>query len=126
MIPATPDLAPYTALQPAQSLDERNPSAGPAVRGSEALDLRLPELTGALDGGVLFLTGDHGCDPTTPSTDHSRENTPALAWGVPEGPHDLGVRPGFSDLGATIGELLGVDTSGLGGESFALDLGFER
>jgi phosphopentomutase len=101
----------------------RNDPPGYA-RCVEAFDRRLPELVGALDGGVLFITGDHGCDPTTPSTDHSRENTPVLAAGVPGGPHELGVRPGFSDLGATVGRLLGVDTSGLAGASFAADLGF--
>jgi phosphopentomutase len=101
----------------------RNDPPGYA-RCVEAFDRRLPELVGALDGGVLFITGDHGCDPTTPSTDHSRENTPVLAADVPGGPHELGVRPGFSDLGATVGRLLGVDTSGLAGASFAADLGF--
>ncbi len=101
----------------------RNDPAGYA-RCVEMFDRRLPELVAALDGGVLFLTGDHGCDPTTPSTDHSRENTPVLAAGVPGGPHDLGVRPGFSDLGATVAELLGVETSSLAGDSFAGDLGF--
>ena len=59
----------------------------------EAFDRRLPDLRAALDGGMMFVTGDHGCDPTTPPTDHSRETTPLLAAGVPRGPHDLGVRP---------------------------------
>jgi len=88
----------------------------------EALDRRLPEVIGALEGGVLFLTGDHGCDPTTPSTDHSRERTPLLVAGVPGGPHDLGVRDTFADLGATIADLLGVETEGLAGRSFAPEL----
>ena len=48
----------------------------------EAFDGRLPELIAALDGGVLLITGDHGCDPTTPPTDHSRERTPLLAAGL--------------------------------------------
>ena len=51
----------------------------------EAFDRRLPELIAALDGGVLLLTGDHGCDPTTPPTDHSRERTPLLAAGLQGG-----------------------------------------
>ena len=55
----------------------------------EALDVRIPELIGALGGGVLLLTGDHGCDPTTPSTDHSRERTPLLVAGARRRP----VRP---------------------------------
>jgi phosphopentomutase len=43
--------------------------------------------------------GDHGCDPTTPSTDHSRERTPLLGAGLPLGPHDIGTRATFGDLG---------------------------
>ena len=63
----------------------RNDPAGYAA-AIEAFDRRLPELIGALDGGVLFITGDHGCDPTTPSTDHTRERTPLLAAGLSGGP----------------------------------------
>jgi phosphopentomutase len=89
----------------------------------EALDPRLAELESALDGGVMFLTGDHGCDPTTPPTDHSRERTPLLASGLPDGPVDLGSRPTFADLGATVADLLDVKTEGLAGGSFAPELG---
>lgn len=89
----------------------------------EALDRRLPELIGALDGGVLFLTGDHGCDPTTPSTDHSRERTPLLAAGLAGDARDLGTRTTFADLGATVADLLGVETEGLAGESLAEEVG---
>jgi phosphopentomutase len=85
----------------------------------EALDRRLPDLVGALDGGILFLTGDHGCDPTTPSTDHSRERTPLLAAGLEGGPHDLGTRGSFGDLGATVATLLGASHEGLEGSAFA-------
>lgn len=85
----------------------------------EALDRRLPELVDALDGGVLLLTGDHGCDPTTPSTDHSRERTPMLAAGLDGGPYDVGTRSGFGDLGATIADLLGVPADGLEGSSIS-------
>jgi phosphopentomutase len=84
----------------------------------EALDRRLPELAEALDGGILLLTGDHGCDPTTPSTDHSRERTPLLAAGVRGGPHELGTRGSFGDLGRTVADLLGASSDGLEGESF--------
>jgi phosphopentomutase len=99
----------------------RNDPEGYA-RAVEALDARLPELLGALDGGVLFLTGDHGCDPTTPSTDHSRERTPLLAAGLTGGPYDVGTRDGFGDLGATVAELLGVPWD-LAGTSFAREIG---
>jgi phosphopentomutase len=85
----------------------------------EALDRRVPDLVGALDGGVLFLTGDHGCDPTTPSTDHSRERTPLLAAGLEGGPYDLGTRGSFGDLGATVATLLGASHDGLEGSAFA-------
>jgi phosphopentomutase len=89
----------------------------------ETLDRRIPEIVDALDGGVMMLTGDHGCDPTTPSTDHSRERTPLLAAGVPGGPHDVGARETFADLGATTAELLGVPWD-LEGSSFASEMGF--
>jgi phosphopentomutase len=101
----------------------RNDPAGYAAC-VEALDVRIPELASALDGGVLFLTGDHGCDPTiTTSTDHTREFTPMLAEGLPDGPHDVGTRASFADLGATVADLLGVPTEGLTGHSFASELG---
>jgi phosphopentomutase len=91
----------------------------------EAFDRRLPELIAGLDGGVLLITGDHGCDPTTPPTDHSRERTPLLAAGLAAGPYDIGTRDSFCDLGQTVLELLGVDGSGLEGESFVDLLGIE-
>ncbi|MGZ5292099.1 MAG: phosphopentomutase [Actinomycetota bacterium] len=87
----------------------------------EAFDRRLPEVIAALDGGLLFLTGDHGCDPTTPSTDHSRELTPLLVAGLDGGPVDLGTRGTFADLGATVADLLGVAWD-LEGESMAAEL----
>jgi phosphopentomutase len=98
----------------------RNDPAGYAAC-VEAFDRRLPDLIGALDGGVLLITGDHGCDPTTPSTDHSRERVPLLVAGVPGGPHDIGTREGFWDLGATVARGLGVSDPGVRGRDF-LDL----
>ncbi len=92
------------------------------ARSIEALDRRIPELIDALGGGVVFLTGDHGCDPTTPPTDHSRERTPLLAAGLQGGPYDVGVRATYADLGATTAELLGVPWD-LEGASFADDIG---
>ncbi len=96
---------------------------GGYAKAIEAFDRRLPELVGALDGGVLFITGDHGCDPTTPSTDHTRERTPLLAAGLSGGPFDIGTRESFGDLGHTIAQLLGVEVEGLDGSSFADRLG---
>jgi phosphopentomutase len=95
----------------------------------EAFDRRLPELVEAVGEGLLFLTGDHGCDPTdTSSTDHTREYTPVLASGV-RGEQtaravDVGIRPVFADLGATVAEVLGVTTEGLAGTSFAREIGW--
>ncbi|MGH2739763.1 MAG: phosphopentomutase [Actinomycetota bacterium] len=105
----------------------RNDPEGYA-RCVEAFDRRLPELIEAVgDEGVLFLTGDHGCDPTiTPSTDHTREYVPVLgAGGVLRDREalDVGTRETFADLGATIAGLFGAAPDGLAGSSFAEALG---
>ncbi|WXJ87465.1 Phosphopentomutase [Moorella humiferrea] len=85
----------------------------------EAFDRRLPELIEALnEGDVLVITADHGCDPTTPSTDHSREYVPLLIYGDKIRKINIGVRPTFADLGATVAEMLDVPYD-LAGESFA-------
>jgi phosphopentomutase len=101
----------------------RNDPGGYAA-AIEAFDVRLPEVIDALDGGVLLITGDHGCDPTTPSTDHSRERVPLLAAGLPAGPAEIGTRAGFADLGATVAALLGVGSPATRGTGFAELLGF--
>ena len=100
----------------------RNDPTGYAA-AIEALDHRLPELREALGDGLLLLTGDHGCDPTTPPTDHSRERTPLLVAGCPGGPYDLGTRTTFADLGATVLDLLGVPAPLAIGDSFAAAIG---
>jgi phosphopentomutase len=103
----------------------RNDPEGYA-RCVEAFDRRLPELVDAVGDGLLFLTGDHGCDPTDESTDHTRENTPVLVAGGALGgrePIDLGVRETFADLGATVAEMFGASGDGLAGRSFASELG---
>jgi phosphopentomutase len=80
-------------------------------------DDRVPELLDALtDDDLLIITADHGNDPTFKGTDHTRERVPLLAVGT--GPHDLGVREGFSDVGASVAEWLGVEKGSLPGESF--------
>jgi phosphopentomutase len=76
----------------------------------ERFDGRLPEILSALaEGDLLVLTADHGNDPTTPSTDHSREYVPVLATGpqVRRGV-DLGTRATFADLGQTVAQAFGV------------------
>jgi phosphopentomutase len=57
----------------------------------------------------MVITADHGNDPTTPSTDHSREHVPLLVTGkAVKAGTDLGVRPTFADLGQTIADNFGV------------------
>jgi phosphopentomutase len=76
----------------------------------EAVDARVPELWAVMrPTDLLFLTADHGNDPTTSSTDHSREYVPLLAAGhrIKAGT-DLGTRETFADQGATVADLLGV------------------
>jgi phosphopentomutase len=91
------------------------------ARNVKLFDDRLPELVGALTrDDVLVITADHGNDPTFRGTDHTRERVPLLVvGGDANGEHrDLGVRDGFSDVGASVAEWLGVDGGGLPGESF--------
>lgn len=68
---------------------------------------------------VLIITADHGCDPSTPSTDHSREYTPMLVYGqgIKSGV-DLGTRGSFADISATVCDMFGVDKEDTQGESF--------
>lgn len=75
-------------------------------------DRRLPEIIEKLErDDILVITADHGCDPTTPSTDHSREHVPILIYGqkIKKG-YNLGARESFSDIGQTIAEYLKVKT----------------
>ena len=67
-------------------------------------DERLPELLAAMgEEDVLMITADHGCDPSTPSTDHSREYTPLVMYGAPvRAGENFGTRKSFSDIAATI------------------------
>jgi phosphopentomutase len=76
----------------------------------ERFDHRLAQLLPRIgEADLLIVTADHGNDPTTPSTDHSREHVPVLAVGPSVRPGvDLGVRRTFSDLGQTIADLFGV------------------
>ena len=80
----------------------RNDSKGFA-RALEEFDLRLKEFMDALsENDLLFITADHGCDPTFPTTDHTREYVPLIAWNEKFPPAvNLGVRNSFADLGAT-------------------------
>jgi len=96
----------------------RNDPAGFAQALSEA-DRGLADLFGLLrEDDVLVVTADHGCDPTTPSTDHSREYVPLIVAGPRVRPCPLGTRNSFADAGATVEELLLGASSGRGA-SFA-------
>jgi phosphopentomutase len=100
-----------------QLYGHRNDVAG-FYNSLREFDFALPSITSALrEEDLLFITADHGNDPTTASTDHAREAAPLLAIGPGVRPGDLGIRRTFSDLGATVGEWLGVSFRGRG-ESF--------
>jgi phosphopentomutase len=88
----------------------------PGFHGAlRAFDAALPEVIAALrQDDLLFITADHGNDPTTPSTDHARECVPVLALGRAVVPGPIGRRSTFSDLGATVAEWLGVAFRGRG------------
>lgn len=92
------------------------------ARALEAVDAWIPQVLDAMrPDDLLILTADHGCDPTTPSTDHSREYVPLLAYGPRARPGvDLGTRSTLSDIGQTVAENFGV-TIGKG-TSFLKDL----
>ncbi len=94
------------------------------VRGYAAalqdLDGSLPQVFSRLGpGDALVLTADHGCDPTTPETDHTREYVPVMAWGqrIRAGV-DVGRRYTLADLGETVAEFFGLETKAPG-TSFA-------
>ena len=85
-------------------------------------DAALPSITSRLkEDDLLFITADHGNDPTTPSTDHARERVPLLAGGMRVVPRDLGERQTFSDLGATVADWFGLSFRGRG-KSFLSEL----
>jgi phosphopentomutase len=84
----------------------------------QRFDERLPELLETLTAeDLMIITADHGNDPTFRGTDHTRERVPLLVIGSEE-PHDLGIREGFSDVGASVAAWLRVELGGLPGRSF--------
>ncbi|MBC8529462.1 phosphopentomutase [Christensenellaceae bacterium NSJ-44] len=90
------------------------------ARALEAFDQALPAIMeGMGQEDILMITADHGCDPSTPSTDHSREYTPLLAWGPAlKGGVDLGTRASFADIAQTVLQALNVKGDSLAGTSF--------
>lgn len=97
----------------------RNDTEGYA-KGLSAFDAWLGELLPSLkEEDLLIVTADHGCDPSTPSTDHSREDTPILAFGASvRGGTSLGVRESFADIGATVLDYFGIEDGEIAGRSF--------
>jgi len=82
----------------------------------EAFDRRLPEVTKRMRAGdMLCITADHGCDPTVPGTDHTREWVPVLFWtpGMTAG-LNLGQRDTFADVGATLAAYFAVPATSIG------------
>jgi phosphopentomutase len=92
------------------------------ARALVEIDAALPGIAGQLrDGDVLALTADHGCDPTFPGSDHTREYVPLIAFSPARAQGSgLGVRESFADLGATVAEYFGA--SAPRGKSFLKDL----
>lgn len=90
-------------------------------------DKRIPEIISTMDQqDILVITADHGCDPSTASTDHSREYVPLLVYGssIKTG-IDLGIRSTFADLAQTIARILGTDGE-FGASSFHEELGWAK
>lgn len=81
----------------------------------EAFDAGLPEVLAALrPDDLLVITADHGCDPTWPGSDHTREQVPVLAYGASLAPGSLGRRASFADVGASIAVHLGLPATAAG------------
>lgn len=91
-----------------QTWGHRNDLAG-YLRGLAELDRALPDLLAPVQAeDLIIFTADHGNDPTTPSTDHSREVVPVLVYGPQVRAVSLGVRATLADVGQTVAEFLGV------------------
>ncbi len=89
----------------------------------EYFDAQLPGLLAALaEGDMLMITADHGCDPTHPGTDHTREHIPLLVYGGGVKPVPLGTRASFADIGATVYAYLCGETW-TAGTSFLSEIG---
>ena len=76
----------------------------------EYLDGRLPEIMDLMgEGDLLVLCADHGCDPTWPGSDHTREHIPVLAYGKGVSPGSLGRRESFADIGQSLADHFGLE-----------------
>lgn len=104
----------------------RNDAPGYA-RALMEFDQALPKFMEQMgEDDLLIITADHGCDPSTPSTDHSREYTPMLAWSKKIRPGaNLGTRTTFADIGATVLEYFGLENR-TDGQSFLKEICTEK
>ena len=84
------------------------------AQGLAEVDAALPAIMDALDGGLLIVTADHGCDPTWHGTDHTREYIPGLIWRRGIAPRDFGTRETFADVGATLLAYFGAPPAPVG------------
>jgi len=97
-----------------QTWGHRNDVAG-FHQGLKELDAWVPRLLARLSGeDLIIFTADHGNDPTTPSSDHSREAVPILVLGPKVKAARLGERRTFADMGATVAEYFDVDPLAVG------------
>ena len=80
-----------------------------------AFDAWLPEFMAQMrPEDILMITADHGCDPGDSHTDHTREYVPLLVYGAPVQPVNLGTRPTYADIAATVADYLSVPYDGAG------------
>ena len=85
------------------------------AQGLSYFDSRLPELAAQLgEEDVVFVTADHGCDPTYTGTDHTREHVPVLMFGKKVRPQFIGGRDTYADLGQTVAAFLGLPPLNVG------------
>ena len=92
----------------------RNDAAGYA-KGLEEFDARLPEILDGLNrDDLLLIIADHGCDPTVPGTDHTREYVPLLVAGHDVIAVDLGIRNSFADVAKTVADFFEVEFDTIG------------
>lgn len=92
------------------------------ARAYAEFDAWLPSFIEKMrEDDLLMITADHGCDPATESTDHSREYVPLVVYGKNIKPVNLGTRQCFGDIGATICDIFGAENL-LSGNSFASEI----
>jgi len=91
----------------------RNPQG--YAQALELFDQLLPQITAQMQpDDILILTADHGCDPTWPGSDHTREYVPVLAYGAQIAAGSIGHRETFADIGQSLAELFGLEPMAYG------------